>query len=76
MTLLYKLSQRDIIKRKIIVVFYAFVTILHSVAGDILASLIFHIYLDSSVLYLCLRCLRSRVWLLKRSLKAFSITSR
>ena len=40
---------------------------LHSVTTDKLASLSFHIYFDSSVLFLYLGCLKSLLWLPKRS---------
>ena len=52
-----------------------FVTILHSVTGDVLASLSSHIYIDSSVLLLYLGCLKSCVCLPKLSLKETFFTS-
>ena len=53
-----------------------FVTILHSITGDILPSLSSHIYFDSSVLFLYLECLKYCVWSPKRSLKGVSVTPR
>ena len=54
--------------------FNCVLTILHSITGDLLASLSSHICFDSSVLFLYLVCLKSRVWLSKRSLNSVSVT--
>ena len=57
MTLLNRISQRGIKY----VFDDTFVTILHSTTVDLLVSLNFHIYFDSSVLFLYLGCLKSRM---------------
>ena len=71
MTFLYRISQRDIIYTNLIVFDNTFVTVLYSITGDILASLSFHIYFDSTLLFLYLRFLKFLMWLPKRYLKSF-----
>ena len=71
MTFLCRISQRDIIYTNLIVFDNTFVTVLYSITGDILASLSFHMYFDSSLLFLYLRFLKFLMWLPKRYLKSF-----
>ena len=74
--IMYNFSERHNLQKFNCVVDNTSVTMLRSITGDILASLSSHIYFDSSVVFLYLECLKSRVWLPKRFLKGVSVTLR
>ena len=69
MTFLYRISQRDIIYTNLIVFDNTFVTLLNN--WWYISVFEFHIYFDSSLLFLYLRFLKFLMWLPKRYLKSF-----
>ena len=66
MSFLCKISKRLNLRKLNCFLDNTFVTMLHSITVDMLVSLSSHIYFNSSVLFLYLRCLKSQVLLLKR----------
>ena len=61
--IMYNVSERHNLQKFNCVFENTFVAMLYSITGAILASLSSHIYFDSSVLFLYLGYLKSRVWM-------------